>query len=644
MNGLNMSRYIVCALSLLLTFLPVVSWGRTDNAALATQASVRLIGGVTGVGDLTEIPAGLDVELKPGWHTYWRSPGDAGAPPQLDWNTPENTAVNVGNVTLLYPVPDRHITAGLETIGYDGHVVFPLIITPLHPGKPVELMARLTLLVCSDICVPNEFQLHLQIPAGTAAPSAAAELLQDWRARVPVRDQQAWQISGTRAGDNGSALVDFTVAKPLQNPRVFAETAEGGIFSPPDITLNESHTAGTVKLILRPGSEMPRPPLVTLTLADGQRGWEQNVELAAAPQATPMPQPAVAALAAPASLMVMLLFAFLGGLILNLMPCVLPVLSLKVLKFMGHGGREDHEARHSFLATSAGIIASFLLLAGIMLALRAAGQSVGWGMQFQHPGFLLFLMAVLLIFAGNLWGLFEIQLPAALNDRLFAASAHHPKLLGDFLTGGFAALLATPCTAPFLGTAIGFALGAGSGTIIAIFAGMGLGMATPYLLVAAFPGLATRMPRPGAWMIKLKRVLAFALLGTAVWLGGILVMQSQAETTVFDEAAIPRHMAEGKTVFVDVTAAWCITCQVNKKLVLDRADITARLTAPDVIFIRRDWTRPDQSIADYLHRFGRGGIPFNVVYGPGAPGGIVLPELLTVDAVTEALDKAGKKP
>ena len=643
-----MSRFAVFAFFLLLSSLPGASWGGNGAGQIPEQASVRLISGVTGVGDLAEIPAGLEVVLNPGWHTYWRSPGDAGAPPQLDWNTPGDPVVNIGSLTLLYPVPDRHIIAGLETIGYDGHLVFPLAIAPLHPGQAVELTARLTLLVCSDICVPNEFKVQLQVPAGEAAPSESAYLIKEWNARVPVRDPQSWRITETRAGDKGSALVDFVAAPPLKNPRVFAETAEGGIFSPPDITLNSDRTQGTIKLVLRPGSEMPQPPRVTLTLADGKRGWEQSVELAAAPQTATTPVETAAAVAAPvvpvASLSLMLLFAFLGGLILNLMPCVLPVLSLKVLKFMGHGGREDHEARQSFLATSAGIIASFLLLAGIMLVLRAAGQSVGWGMQFQHPGFLLFLIAVLLAFAGNMWGLFEIQLPSALNDRLFAASAHHPKLLGDFLTGAFAALLATPCTAPFLGTAIGFALGAGTGAIIAIFAGMGLGMATPYLLVAAVPGVATQMPRPGAWMIKLKRLLALALLGTAVWLGGILIMQSHAETMVFDEAAIPQQVAEGKTVFVDVTAAWCITCQVNKKLVLDRADISARLTAPNVVFLKRDWTRPDQSIADYLHRFGRGGIPFNVVYGPGAPGGIVLPELLTVDSVTAALDKAGKKP
>lgn len=651
-----MPRLPIFSLLLLLLLAPGAAWSQASDWQDAEQARVRLISGVAGVGNDTEISAGLEVELKPGWHTYWRSPGDAGAPPDLQWNNATMQSVNLDHAELLYPVPDRHIQAGLETIGYEGHLVFPLLLTPKVPGQPVELMPKLTLLVCKDICVPNEFKLHLQIPVGAAVPSSFADLLKDWRARVPVRDLQALQITHTHPGDKGSLLVDFTVTQPLDNPRAFAETQDGGIFNPPDIKLDDDHKQGTITLNLRPGADLPHPAKLTLTLVDGERGWEQTTELADAPLAEPLTKPPVLAAPLPsmpmppAPLLTMLLFAFLGGLILNLMPCVLPVLSLKVLKFMGHGGRENHEARHSFLATSAGILTSFMLLAGILLTLRAAGQSVGWGIQFQHQGFLLFLIAVLLVFSGNLWGFFEIQLPAKLNDKLFSASAHHPKLLGDFLTGAFAALLATPCTAPFLGTAIGFALSAGAGEIIGIFAGMGLGMATPYLLVATFPGLATRMPRPGKWMITLKRILALALLGTALWLGWILMMQNQAGEQIgeaaihFDEAAIPQQVADGKTVFVDVTAAWCITCQVNKKLVLDRPEITARLTAPDVVFLKRDWTKPDAAIADYLHRFGRGGIPFNVIYGPGAPQGIVLPELLTVDIVTEALDKAAKKP
>ncbi|MGB4102095.1 MAG: protein-disulfide reductase DsbD domain-containing protein [Alphaproteobacteria bacterium] len=636
-----MPRITVWAFLLLLPFLSATAEAQSG----VKQGEVRLISGVNGVGNLSEIPVGLDVTLNSGWHTYWRSPGDAGMPPQLSWQGSDYHSVNVAGVALHYPVPERHIIAGLETIGYDGHLIFPLNVTPQNPGQPVELVGKLTLLVCSDICVPNDFDLQLKIPAGAATPSAAADQLNAWRARVPTRDTAAWHITGTRSGDDGSTLVDFLAANPLQEPKAFAETADGGIFSPPEVTLKDDKKSGTIKLVLRHGSEMPQPPLVTLTLADGKHGWEDSVQIAAAAPQSALRAPAVQT-PLPASLLTMLLFAFLGGMILNLMPCVLPVLSLKILKFMGHGGREDHEARHSFLATSAGIITSFLLLAGIMLGLRAAGHSIGWGLQFQHPGFLFFLIVVLLVFAGNMWGLFEIRLPAALNDRIFSASTHHPKLLGDFLTGGFATLLATPCTAPFLGTAIGFALGSGATEILAIFAGMGFGMATPYLLVAAFPGLATRMPRPGAWMVRLRRMLALALLATAVWLGCILVMQAQqADAPMkFDEAAIPRHVADGKTVFVDVTAAWCITCQVNKKLVLERADIAARLKSPDVVFLQRDWTKPDADIADYLHRFGKGGIPFNVIYGPGAPEGIVLPELLTPDIVTEVLDKAALKP
>ena len=651
------SRIPLFAFFFLLLLVPSLARSQASDWQTAEQGRVRILSAVTGTGTRPIIPGGLEVELKPNWHTYWRTPGDAGAPPDLQV---EASSLNLDHVALLFPVPDRHIQAGLETIGYEGHLVFPIQISPKIIGQPIDMNLKLTLLVCSDICVPNEFKINLKIPAGGDGPSSFDELLKNWQARVPVDDQQAWKITHSQIGDKNSVTLDFVAARALQNPRAFVETKDGGIFQPPEISLDNSHHQGTIKLTLHADAELPNPPQLTVTLADGDHGWEQHIALT--PGSAPLVPTTPPLSATPAntdapshnsvippvvphsSLLAMLFYAFLGGLILNMMPCVLPVLSLKVLKFMGHGGREDHEARLSFLATSAGIVASFLLLAAILVTLRAVGESVGWGIQFQHPGFLMFLMVVLLVFAGNMWGLFEIQLPSAVNARLLAASAHHPRMLGDFLTGGFAALLATPCTAPYLGTAIGFALGASDFNVVAIFFGMGLGMATPYLLVAISPGIATRMPRPGAWMIKLKRILALALLATAFWLGGILIMQYQAVPGSFDEVALQQQVAQGKTVFVDVTAAWCITCQVNKKLVLDRPDISARLHSPDVIEYVRDWTKPNQSIADYLHRYQRGGIPFNIVYGPGSPEGIVLHEVLTPEAVMEALDKAAKKP
>jgi suppressor for copper-sensitivity B len=395
--------------------------------------------------------------------------------------------------------------------------------------------------------------------------------------------------------------------------------------------------------------------------------------------------------------------ALAGGLILNLMPCVLPVLAIKLLGVVSKGGRSRRDVRLGFLASSAGILFTFLVLGAATIAAKAAGSAVGWGVQFQQPLFLVALALLCVLFAGNLWDLFEIRVPAKVAGNIVARDRDH-SFAGDFLSGLFATVLATPCSAPFLGTAIGFALAGGPVDILAIFAALGSGMALPYLLVALSPGLANRLPRPGGWMITLRRVLGFALLGTAAWLISVLAVQAgtlaalsvgaclgallillwaqrrlggfqratalMSLTTVgvlafvppslfptrgladqapiahrlwrpFDAAQIPNLVAEGHVVVVEVTADWCITCRVNEKLVLDRAPVITALAHRNIVAMKADWTRPSEPIASYLAGFGRYGIPFSVVYGPDAPHGIPLPEILTSASVMAALKTAG---
>src|SRR6185369_3952362 len=284
-----------------------------------------------------------------------------------------------------------------------------------------------------------------------------------------------------------------------------------------------------------------------------------------------------------------------------------------------------------------------------------AGHEIGWGIQFQQPVFLAILATICLVFAANLWGLFQVPLPAMAGDLALVADqrTRNHKMLGAFLTGIFATILATPCSAPFVGTAIGFALSRGSGEIFAIFLAMALGLALPYLAVAAVPGLATQLPRPGRWMLCLNKLLGISMAATALWLVWILAGQmgllqpsvQQAEGgavqwQTFDDAAIPTLVASGKTGFVDVTADWCLTCKANKTLVIDRQPVSAALHAPGTVAMIADWTKPDPVIAAYLTKFDRYGIPLNVVYGPKAPEGIALPELLTSDAILAALKQA----
>lgn len=671
----------------------------------AKGASARLVTAVDGTGTLTEVPAGLHIRLEPHWKTYWRSPGDAGLPPALDWKGSEN----LGTPALAYPAPHRFQLFGLETYGYETEVVFPLTLPVAQPGQAQHLALAATVLVCSDICIPANFTFALDLPAGPASSDPdAANLIDRYANTVPGDGAAAGLAIGTVAattqGPNGGLRIEATAREPFEAPDLFVEGAPGDAFAAPRIATSEGGRRlvaeiDRVQAVNDPPKALAGSPLV-LTLVDGPRSVEAKATVG----------PAVAAAPGAAAWLSILGVALLGGLILNLMPCVLPVLSLKLLSIVKLGGVEGGTPRRQrlgLLATAAGIVASFLVLAAGAVGLKAAGASVGWGLQFQEPVFLAAMAVVVTLFGANLLGLFEVVLPGRAMDAAARASgAGRPEkegLAGPFLTGAFATLLATPCSAPFVGTALGFALSRGPVEIGAIFAALGIGMALPYLLIAAVPGLARLLPRPGRWMVWVKAVLGLALFGTAAWLLSVLAVQvppeaaalvaavlaaivlvlwlrrrggiairragvatamvlalaavllplrfdrsdaatAQAASTIpwvrFDRAAIPGLVREGKVVFVDVTADWCLTCKVNKLLVIDRDPVAAALGQPGVAPLLADWTSPDPAIADYLAAHGRYGIPFNAVYGPGAPDGILLPELLSTDAVLDALKQA----
>jgi suppressor for copper-sensitivity B len=343
-----------------------------------------------------------------------------------------------------------------------------------------------------------------------------------------------------------------------------------------------------------------------------------------------------------------MLLAFAGGLILNVMPCVLPVLSIKLFGLLQHGGSDRRVVIRDALASAAGIIVSFVIGAVIAITVRKTGQAVGWGIQFQNPGFLAFLIAVLFIFTLNLWGVFEIHLPRRLS-HLGAATEDDEGLLSYFTSGMLATLLATPCSAPFLGTAVGFALSQPAGTTLGIFGAAGVGMATPYLLLAAVPQALTWLPRPGAWMQRVRFLMGFLLLGTAIWLGsifarqvGLVKSQAGAEAATqwvsFDRQKIPGYLAQGKTVFVDVTADWCFTCKYNERFVLNTAAVQQVFDQQDIVLMKADWTNRDNEIGDYLKGFNRYGIPFYALYRPGQEP-VVLSEFLTASQVLKALGR-----
>lgn len=648
------------------------SWAEAASSAWAEtdQTSVRLISATDTAGDV--LTFGLHFRLDPGWKVYWRSPGDAGYPPRIDWSESDN----IGAVDMSWPAPGRFSVLGFDTLGYQDEVVFPLTAKPARAGRPVTIKAAVSYLTCKDVCIPYEAKLTLDLPAGPPRPSAFAHLINRYQVRVPG-DGSAHGLVIERAEAAGRMLrVTARALTPFVQPDLFVEGPDNLYFSRPDVSLAGKRAVFEVP-VGGDGALTGGLPLI-LTLVDADRSAERSVTVAAAPW--------------DASLPIILALAVLGGLILNLMPCVLPVLSIKLMSVVGHGGGDRRTVRLSFIASAAGILFSFLVLAAVLIGLKSAGAAVGWGIQFQQPWFLIAMTLVVTLFACNLWGFFDIRLPRALARIGGGADRGYG---GHFLTGAFATIMATPCSAPFLGTAVGFALARGPGVILAVFACLGVGLALPYLVVAGAPGLATRLPRPGPWMVVLRRVLGFALAATALWLLSVLATHTgllgaatigtlaaaagaalylrqrrgwrilwalslatlaflvplpegaapRASATEdlwkpFDQAAIPGLVAAGKTVFVDVTADWCITCQINKSLVIFEDEVLARLSDDKVVSMQADWTLPSEAISNYLASFGRYGIPFDAVYGPGATEGIVLPELLTKEAVFKALDRA----
>lgn len=666
------------------------------------HVQLRLVAATDGLGGASEIRAGLEFRMAPGWKIYWRSPGDAGYPPRVDWSASDNLV----EAAMRWPAPERFEVLEMQTLGYTDRVILPLDILVARPDRDLALRGTVDYLTCDEICIPYTATVALDVPAAGGALGPQGQAIDRFRAQVPG-PPGATGLAIDRAalaGAGETLRLDVAISSDtrLRAPDLFVEGHPDLWFGKPIV--RPAPDGASALMTLEGGGVAAATALaapLTLTLVDGPRAMEAAL--------TPEP----GRLAPPGGgwtgLAAMLGLALLGGLILNLMPCVLPVLSLKLVHVLGHGGRDRAAVRRGFLASAAGILTAFLILAAGLIALQASGAAIGWGIQFQQPAFLAFMVAVCMLFAYNLWGLFEVRLPGGLSDAA-AGLGKGSTLGGHFLTGMAATLLATPCSAPFLGTAVGFALARGPVEIVAIFTALGLGLALPYLAVAAWPGVARRLPRPGPWMAWLKRVLGLALTGTAVWLLSVILAQAGAETALvialfaaimggfllarkvpgsrlggkapllvgvtvalmvaypviepaavqpetagpaddgpvvwvaFDRAAIDAAVAQGQSVFVDVTADWCITCQFNKVRVTRDGPVADWLAGPAVVAMRADWTSPDPAIAAYLESYGRYGIPFNAVYGPEAPFGLPLPELLSADAVLDAARRAAGGP
>ena len=639
-----------------------------------------------------QVLAGLQVELDSPWKTYWRSPGEAGIPPAFHWQQNQN----VVDTQWLWPVPERFDLLGIQTLGYQGNVVFPLLLTVNDLTQPVILDGILRLSSCTTICVLSDFKIQSSFIPDQLKPDPEASFLIDKAlSLVPnntVSDRLkietvSWKASGSRIIVNASSTDEW------HNPDIILDGLQDISFSEPELRIKGTQLQGIMKASSWLGDVDLNDKPVNVTLVNGEQAVETRLIISNKPiNELPSHQ---------SPFIAMILFALLGGFILNLMPCVLPVLGIKLSSVVQATGQDQKTIRWQFMSSAAGILASFWLLAFFLMILKWTGSNLGWGIQFQSPWFIGFMALVTGAFAANLLGAFDIQLPSSLNTKL--ATAGNNSLRGHFVQGMFATLLATPCSAPFLGTAVAFALTTSSIQLLAIFSAMGIGLAVPYILIAIFPTMLAWLPKPGRWMVKLRRGLALLLIITTLWLISLLevhlvqpwqlvliftavaaftylllkavnntqhglrtvvsVLAAAAITFVWhwsdqhtaafagssfsssesmqwqplDTTAIQMHINDGKTVFVDITADWCVTCKANKLRVLDRDPVLSALQNEQVILMRGDWTTPSDEVNRYLEQNHRFGVPFNKVYGPAAPMGIALPVLLDHSTVLDAL-------
>lgn len=643
-----------------------------------------------------QVDLALRLELDRGWHTYWENPGDSGLPARISWTLP--AGVTAGPIE--WPVPQRIPTPPFMTYGYEDEVTLPLRVAldpDLASGGSLTLNAHAQYLVCREVCLPEQARLELTLALGESTrpdPAAQAAIAQA-RGRLPRPAPPELAVSAGRHGD--ALYLEWDGA--LQRSAYFYAAEPQRLEHPAEQSL--MHTAGGQALQLTPSSlaDGPVERLRGVLAAEPGFGPERAlsavrvdlpVAALAAPPATTEPAPAHFGLA------LALALAFAGGVILNLMPCVFPVLALKVTGLAGAAGGR---ARAVGLAYAGGVLASVWVLAAVLLALRAGGHAIGWGFQLQNAPFVAALALLMTAVGVNLLGAFEVG--AGLAARAGELD-RRGGLGGAALAGVLAVLLATPCTAPFMAAALGYALAQPPAHALAVFTALALGLAAPFLALAELPGLAARLPRPGPWMLRLRQGLAFPMLAAALWLswvygrerghdagvlliGAMLVLAfalwavgllqrrgtwparvsavagalataallaaalrlpaaaSDASAAgalawqPWSEAAVAEHRAAGRPVFVDFTADWCLTCKVNERVALGSARVVRAFAARGVVALKADWTRHNPAITRALAGFGRSGVPLYLYYPPGGEGR-VLPELLTPGVVLSALE------
>ena len=669
---------IIFALGLFST----AGYSLSSDWAISEKSKVRLISPMTASNNNNQLILALEYELEEEWKTYWKSPGGGGFPQKIIWNN----SSNVKDIKILWPEPIEFEILGLKSIGYKDKVIFPLIVDIEDNQKQTNLNLNINYLVCRDICIPGNADIFLDLPSGDGEytdyffeiEKVLSTTLNNNIDFTPISN-----FSFNAIQNNNDVIFDIeiTTSSFFDDPKIFIHTPFGLPVVEPinNYSLDFQKLKTSFNFRLDQFNEKKFP--IEIFFYDNNHSFkvEKNVEIENVDKN----------ISTNNSLLYLLLISLLGGFILNLMPCVFPVLSLKLLSVIN---TEDKKIKSSFFITVLGIITSFLILGSFFAILKQINISISWGMQFQEPYFLMFILIIISMFFLNTLGLFQINLPSFLFSSKILNSGNN-FYTKNFFNGFFATLLATPCSAPYLGTAVTAAFTQSTTFLFLIFFFMGIGMSLPYLIIAFFPGLISFLPRSGKWMIYFKYFLSILLFITIVWLLSILnnyfnyffivtftvllilisailkfrIYQTPLIISLiiiffltpylnsfqkineenyksnnwldFNSKSIPEIIANNEIIFLDITADWCITCKFNKINVLNSKTVSDFFDSQEVTLIKADWTQPNEKINKFLKKYNKFGIPFNAFYSSKFPEGIVMNEILTEKQIFETYNK-----
>lgn len=660
------------------------------------HARIEMLSPVSALGNKKDITLGMSMAIEKGWHIYWRSPGPFAKPMTFDLTGSENLA----SFDIYWPKPEHFVFFGIGTLGYENEVIFPFSVQVKDNKKPLKLNVKISQLVCSSSgCFPETQTISLTLQPGPATKTKDAPRVEAAAKGAPALTPSPTisipdDLLKVRVQKNALLVtVNAHSSKGFKAPVALLEGGGSFYVDQPTLSLSKDKKDLTAVFPVYK-TETKKAPAdesfylktrLRVSVFDGDEGREAYVFTDHSFNI--------------GAYLYVLLAALVGGLILNIMPCVLPVLSLKIFSVLKSTDESLPQIRSEFKITTYGILSTFVLMGVIGALLKELGVAVGWGMQFQQPQFLVGIGLILVFFTANLWDFFDVFAPQGLLRYLTPfltkeGNAQH------FFMGAFLTILATPCTAPFLATALSFSLSRGPAGIIFFFFIIGVGLAIPYIAVACFPSLVYKFPKPGPWMIFLRKVLGFLVFFTFLWILWIMMRQVDPLTSIaasvvllnflflfwvrnkaqpsrekkildvliltsaigvfflpfekkvsetnaigglwhtFEPLRIPELVNQGQLVFVDVTADWCLTCKANESLVLGRPEVKDLLKKYKVYTMRADWTLPKDDISRYLEHFNEYGIPLYVVYGPKKPKGVKLSQLLTEETLKDAFDGA----